>query len=121
NGEKPDITHGVYNTMALGRNYVFNSENVPVYSNVLVIGSAETLDKSLTSTTYFNNGDYFISILNTMTGKNTGISIVAKDLTSPRFDIDQQTVLKYMAIFVIAIPAVVLIAGIVVFIKRRRK
>jgi hypothetical protein len=91
-----------------------------ILSNVLVLGSAETLDESFTSTTYFNNGDYFISILNQMTGKNSGVYIVEKDLTSTTFDINQETTIKFLLLFVVVIPAAVLLAGIIVFIRRRK-
>lgn len=120
-GTVPEIPTAVQTTMAIGRKYIFDKDNNQVYSNVLVVGSSETLDETFTSTTYYNNGEYFLSILNTMTGKNTGINIVAKDLTSTTFDIDQGTVSNYLILFVVAIPAAVLIAGIVVFIRRRTK
>ena len=120
-GENGDIDSGVQTTWALGRKYMFDENNQAHYSNVLVIGSSETLDESMTSTTYFNNGDYFISILNSMTGKNTGISIVAKDLTSETFDIDNSKVSTGFTVFVIVLPLVVLVAGAVVFIRRRTK
>ena len=107
--------------MALGRKHIFDEDNNLVFSNVLVIGSSETLDESFTSTTYFNNGDYFVSIVNTMAGKNSGISLVAKDLGSSNFDIDQGTANRYLILFIVAVPAVVLIIGIVVFIRRRSK
>lgn len=120
-GENGDIDNGVQTTWALGRKYMFDENNQAHYSNVLVIGSSETLDESMTSTTYFNNGDYFISILNSMTGKNTGISIVAKDLTSETFDIDNSKVSTGFTVFVIVLPLVVLVIGAVVFIRRRTK
>ena len=107
--------------MALGRKYVFDSDNNMVFSNVLVIGSSETMDEAFTSTTYYNNGDYFVSVLNTMAGKNSGISIVAKDLSAATFDIDKGTVSRYMVLFVFVIPLAVLIVGAVVFIRRRTK
>lgn len=121
NGDTSGINYGVQTTMALGRKYVFDEENNMVFSNVLVIGSSETLDESFTSTTYFNNGDYFISVVNTMAGKNSGISIVAKDLGSDSFDIDSGTANKYFALFIVIIPVAVLIIGTVVFIRRRSK
>lgn len=121
NGEEPEIVNGVQTTMALGRKYVFDEKNVQVFSNVFVIGSSETLDESFTATTYYNNGDYFISVLNSMTGKNNGISIVAKDLTSTSFDIDQGVVNKYFILFIVIIPLAVLVIGITVFVRRRRK
>lgn len=119
NGEKFDIEHGVQTTMALGRKYVFDSDNNMITSNVLVVGSSETLDESLTNLTYLNNGEYFVSILNSMTGKNTGISIVAKDLSGTSFDIDQQTVTSYLTLFVVIIPASIVLIGILVFFRRR--
>ncbi|MCI7768297.1 MAG: GldG family protein [Oscillospiraceae bacterium] len=121
NGDSSGINYGVQTTMALGRKYIFDEENNMVFSNVLVIGSSETLDESFTSTTYFNNGDYFISVVNTMAGKNSGISIVAKDLGSDSFDIDSGTANKYFTLFIIIIPVAVVIIGIVVFIRRRSK
>lgn len=121
NGNTPNIVNGVQTTMALGRKYVFDSDNNMVFSNVLVIGSSETMDEAFTSTTYYNNGDYFVSVLNTMAGKNSGISIVAKDLSAATFDIDKGTVSRYMVLFVLVIPLAVLIVGAVVFIRRRTK
>lgn len=120
-GDTSNIDYGVQTTIALGRKYTFDEENNMIFSNVLVIGSSETLDASFTSTTYFNNGDYFISIVNTMAGKNSGISIVAKDLASATFDIDSGTQNRYFVVFLIGVPVVVLIIGAVVFIRRRRK
>lgn len=120
-GDTSSIDYGVQTTMALGRKHTFDADNNMIFSNVLVIGSSETLDESFTSTTYFNNGDYFISVVNTMAGKNSGISIVAKDLGSDSFDIDQGTANRYFIIFVVAVPVAVLIIGTVVFIRRRTK
>ena len=120
-GDTSSIDYGVQTTMALGRKHTFDADNNMIFSNVLVIGSSETLDESFTSTTYFNNGDYFISVVNTMAGKNSGISIVAKDLGSDSFDIDQGTANKYFIIFVVAVPVAVLIIGTVVFIRRGTK
>lgn len=121
NGERPEIISSVQNTMALGRKYIFDKDNNMIFSNVLVIGSSETLDESYTSKTFYNNGDYFISILNTMTGKNSGISIVAKDLSSPEINVDQSDVNKYFTLFIVVIPVAVLAIGVIVFIKRRTK
>ena len=120
-GETPDIQTGVQTTMALGRKYIFDKDNNMVFSNVLVIGSSENLDEAFTSTTYYNNGDYFVSVLNTMSGKSSGISIVAKDLSADTFDIDQATASRYMVLFVFVVPLAVLAIGVVVFIRRRSK
>lgn len=120
-GDESLIEEGIQTVMALGRKYIFDSDNNIVYSNVLVVGSAENLDALFTGTTYYNNGEYFLSVLNTMTGKNTGINIVAKDLTSTSFDINQQTFNVCFIVFIIAIPLAVLIIGFVVYLRRRTK
>lgn len=112
---------GVQTTMAIGRKYIFDENNAQVFSNVLVIGSSENLDSSFTEQTFYNNGDYFVSILSVMTGKNNGISIVAKDLSSPTFEIDQSRISGYITVFMIAIPLAVLVIGGIVFFKRRTK
>ena len=121
NGENVEPEYGSYATMAVGRKYVFNSDNETVYSNVLVVGSALMLDEGITSMTYYNNGDYFVSALNTLTGKTNGISIVAKDLTAQTFDMDQNKYNICFAVFVIIIPLIVVVCGIVVYLRRRHK
>lgn len=121
NGESVDPETGSYNTMAAARKYIFDSDNNAVYSNILVVGSAEMLHSTFTGATYYNNGEYFISALNTLTGKTTGISIVAKDLTSTTFDMTEQTYNICFAVFVIVIPLIVVLIGIIVYLKRRNK
>lgn len=121
NGESVDPETGSYSTMAAARKYVFDSDNNTVYSNILVVGSAEMLHSTFTEATYYNNGEYFISALNTLTGKTTGISIVAKDLTSTTFDMNEQTYNICFAVFVIVIPVIVVLIGTVVYLKRRNK
>lgn len=121
NGEQYEPEFGSYTTMAAARKYIFDEDNNIVYSNILVVGSSVMLNETLTSATYYNNGDYFISALNTLTGKTNGINIVAKDLTSTTFDMDQKTYSTCYAIFVFVIPIAVVVAGIGVYLTRRHK
>ncbi|MGN1101391.1 MAG: Gldg family protein, partial [Huintestinicola sp.] len=121
NGGNPDIVNGTYNTIALAHKYTFDENNNQVLSNVLVFGASEMLDTGLTATTYYNNGDYFVSIVNTMTGKNTGITIVAKDLSAATFDTDVGKAKTTFVVFLILIPLAVIGTGIVIWLKRRHK
>ena len=120
-GEDYEPEFGAYTTMAAARKYVFDDNNNTVYSNILVVGSSIMLSDTLTSATYYNNGDYFISALNSLTGKTTGISIVAKDLTSQTFDMDQKTYSTCYGVFVLVIPLVVVLIGVSVYLRRRHK
>ena len=121
NGGNADLSYGSEVTMAVGRKYIFDDNNKIVYSNVLAVGSADMLGSSLTGASYYNNGDYFISALNTMTGKTEGISIVAKDLTSKTFDINEQTYKTCRFVFLFVIPLAVVVCGVVVYFRRRSK
>lgn len=121
NGENYEPEFGSYTTMAAARKYIFDEDNNIVYSNILIVGSSVMLSETLTSATYYNNGDYFISALNTLTGKTNGINIVAKDLTSDTFDMDQKTYSTCYGVFIFAIPAAVIVVGIGVYLKRRHK
>ncbi len=120
-GVDPEIVNGVYNTIALANKYTFDEDNNSVLSNVLVFGSSDMLDEGLTGTTYYNNGDYFVSIVNNMVGKNSGITIVAKDLSAATFDTTLAKANTAFWVFIIIIPAAVLITGIVIWLRRRHK
>lgn len=121
NGENYEPEFGSCTTMAAARKYIFDEDNNIMYSNILVVGSSIMLSEELTSATYYNNGDYFISALNTLTGKTNGINIVAKDLTSDTFDMDQNTYRTCYTVFVFVIPIAVIVVGIGVYLKRRHK
>lgn len=116
-----DFTQQSSSVMALSRKYAFDENNVQNYSNLLVFGSDYILDSTLTSMTYYNNGDYFVSIINKLFGKEDGLYIVAKDLSSPTYEPNpvQANVLRIVFMFVL--PALVAAAGIAVWLKRRHK
>ncbi len=118
-GTEPEIVNGSYTTVALSHKYTFNSDNEQIRSHLLVFGSSDMLDSGLTGSTYYNNGDYFVSILNTMTGKTAGINIVAKDLNSATFDTDVKKASISFWVFMVIIPLAVLASGVAVWLKRR--
>lgn len=119
-GEMPEITEQATSVMALARKYAF-VDNVQTYSNLLVLGSDYILDSSLTSMTYYNNGDYFVSIVNKIFGKEDGLYIVAKDLSSPTYETDEAQANALRIEFMFVLPALVAAAGITVWLKRRHK
>lgn len=120
-GVEPEIVNGTYNTIALGSKSSFDSDNNKIVSNLLVYGSSAMLESSITGTSYYNNGDYFVSIVNSLTGKDSGITIVAKDLTAATFDTTVEKANTAFWVFVVILPAAVLITGIVIWLKRRHK
>ena len=119
-GDVANLNEGRVTVMALGNKYTF-IDNERHDSYMLVFGSDDILNQSLTSQTYYNNGDYFVSILNTILGKESGIYIVAKDLSSTTYESNEATASALRIVFMFVIPALVAAAGIIVWLRRRHK
>lgn len=119
-GIEPTFTQKSVPVIALSGKYAF-IDNVQTFSNLVVFSSDELLDSSLTETTYYNNGDYFVSILNKISGKENGISIVAKDLSGTTYQPTENQVKNLRIVFMFVIPAAIAIIGIVVWLRRRHK
>lgn len=120
-GDASQLSSQSVNVMALANKYVFDANNNIVLSNLVVVGTDDILNKGVTEQTYYNNGDYFVSIVNVISGKENGISIVAKDLSSATFDKNEATTSKLRIVFMFVLPALVAAAGITVWLKRRHK
>lgn len=118
--EMPEITEKSVSVMALSRKYAF-VDNVQTYSNLVVFGSDYILDGSLTGKTYYNNGDYFASVINKISGKESGVYIVAKDLSSPTYETNPKRDNALRIVFMFVLPALVAASGIAVWLKRRHK
>ncbi|MBP1549091.1 MAG: GldG family protein [Oscillospiraceae bacterium] len=118
-GAMPVIEEQAIPMIALSNKYTF-IENEQVLSNLVVFGSDQMLRSDITSATYYNNGDYFVSILNKISGKENGIYIVEKDLSGDTFPLTTSQFIV-LAVVMFVIPLAVLITGIVVWIRRRHK
>ena len=91
-------------------------------SHLLVLGSSFMISNSLlTQTNAFNNANVIMGMLNTMTGKEATAVIPEKALQQALITptASQMNGIKIFTIYVI--PAVVAVAGIIVFIRRRNK
>ena len=112
---------GVYNTMAVSNKYAFDSNNNRLDSNILVYGSSNMLDENITGASYYNNGDYFVSAVNKIMGKEVGVTIVAKDFSAATFDTSASRYYSSFWVFIVIIPLAVLVTGMVVWLRRRHK
>ena len=117
-GVEPDIPESEITVMALANKYTF-IDNVQMRSNIFVVGSDEMLSSGLTGLTYYNNGDYFMSVVNNISGKEKGITIIAKDLTSKTYETNVVQISVIRTVFMFIIPGLVAAAGIAVWLKRR--
>jgi hypothetical protein len=112
---------GVFNVMAASYKYTFDDDHNMIKSNVLVIGSSRMVDSAITGSTTYANGEYFMSAVNVMTGKSTGIIVTAKTDDTGTFAVTQERYNVNYLIFMIIVPAAVLITGAIVLLRRRHK
>ncbi|MBE6859777.1 MAG: hypothetical protein E7499_00580 [Ruminococcus sp.] len=99
------------------------AEQFDVYSsNLLVIGSVFMLDPSVMgNTNAYNNANFVLNALNYVTGKDKSAVIPQKNLEQQVITIDQKQADTVRNIVVYVIPAIIVICGIVVFVRRKNK
>jgi hypothetical protein len=107
--------------MALSSKHMFDENSKMIKSNVLVMGSSNMLTMDVTSSPQFANSEYFISIVNVMTGKTNSIVVAPKVDSTGTFPMTQEKYNTAYIIFMMVIPLTVLIIGAVVLLRRRHK
>lgn len=89
-------------------------------SNIVVIASSLSMNETMLKSNVYGNSTYMLAVLNTLTGRgDVGISIESKSLGNEQLGITSSQILVLGALFTFVIPIAVLIAGIVIFIRRR--
>jgi hypothetical protein len=112
---------GIQNVMVMGSKYIYDDDNEKVTSNLMVMGSAFMCDPYITQDTSYNNGEFILNAINQMTGKSNGITIVPKSLSIQSISIEtaEATAIKTVVMFVI--PIIVVLIGILVYVRRRNR
>ena len=90
-------------------------------SHVIVSSSAMSCESSLLSGSTFVNGKYYISLLNSLLGRESNFSITAKTLDTTTLTMTNFQILSIGAVFAIIIPLALLVVGVVVWLRRRHK
>lgn len=88
-------------------------------SNVLVAASSLAVAEANLSRAVCANSGYFLSLLGTLTQRADNIIIESKAIGSPVLGLTYAQALTWGFVFTIALPLAVLIAGAVVFFRRR--
>lgn len=91
-----------------------------IESNIMAIGSMMLTDYYIMQDTAYNNAEYLMSAINTMTGKGDGLIISQKDLSKSTIAIEQAQ-LNAVNVVLYTIPFIVVVIGIVVFIRRKNR
>ena len=93
----------------------------PYYSRIIAAGSDNIFTKDFLNATNYNNAEVAVSIFNTISG-NAGesIKITPKSFTATTYEIDASEQSGIAIVFVVVIPVIIIITGIVVWIRRKR-
>ena len=90
-------------------------------SNVAVIGSAAAFASSFLSSTSLNNSAYFINMFNTLAEREDTVLIEAKTLGGTNMNIMTNVSIPLGVIFTIVLPLLILVTGLVIWIRRRNR
>lgn len=90
-------------------------------SYVAAFGSMDMTNSAFTSMSAVSNGEYVVDLLNSLTGKEEGITIVGKELGTETLGISEQQANVLGNLFQYGLPVTVIIIGVVVWVRRRNR
>lgn len=91
-------------------------------SHVVAVGSVMLTDPNIIAqTTAYNNANFVLNMVNNITGKDSSFVIPQKNLQQIFIKVDQSQLSAIRIVVMYVIPAIVVICGIVVFVRRKNK
>lgn len=101
--------------------YLTYEGTTPLKSQVLVFGSPYMVDNSILATPSYANSRYMLDLIADLCGKQDDIRIESKSLSGSTIDANDFQILLLGFVFVVALPLVVLISGLVIWARRRHR
>ncbi|WP_058484875.1 GldG family protein [Defluviitalea phaphyphila] len=117
--EAEDI-EGPFNT-AVAITDKWTEDNNEFQTKLVVIGNSEFLDSQINSISAGGNMDFFLNSINWLVDKEENISIRPKSLMSEYLSINMAQIMIFSGITVIVIPLIIMIIGIIVWLRRKNK
>ena len=93
----------------------------PMKSFVIAFGSANTFHQQLLSNPSMGNAEYSLALFSTLTNKETSIDILTKKIDTKQLNMTVDQVQLFGIGFMVVVPLVTLIAGLVIWRSRRNK
>lgn len=90
----------------------------PIQSRIVAIGGMELLANTFLTAAQANNSELIMNIFNVSCNKEAGITLTTKSYKSATFEITETQKSTLMIVFVIALPLVILVFGIIVWARR---
>lgn len=112
---------GVFNVaVETDMNFIAGGETFK--SRLVTFGSPLFVDYFIGgSSTSYDNSNYFITLLNTLSGKDNAITIASKTLDPAKITITEAQAKAIRTVTVFVFPAVVALIGILVYLRRRNR
>jgi ABC-type uncharacterized transport system involved in gliding motility auxiliary subunit len=107
--------------LALSDFYRTNPQSEALSGHVLLCGSTFALDSSMLSNLNLANSAYFLDLLGQLAKRDDQIYVQDKTLGFTELRVTGEQVALFTLIFVVLLPLAVLVAGIVVWLRRRHK
>jgi len=89
------------------------------YSNVIAVSSAAAFSADMLTNPSIANTEYWISMLNRITERDNAVSIEPKSLAGNALTITTGAARLWGIVLCIAVPVLILAAGIIVYLRRR--
>lgn len=113
---------GTFNSVVLGRYKALNQEtHISKFTNVIAIGSDSMINTVFMSDQRYNNGSFFISLINELSGKTEGVTIVPKKVKAKGVIVAENVKNSLNLTFAFIIPIAVLVIGTFIWIRRRHR
>ena len=90
------------------------------HSNVVAFASTAMFTSSQTVSSSFNNKDFTVELINSLAGKQRGISIPSVSFASEPLQITQSSYSAVSIVLGILLPGICFVTGIAVSVRRRR-
>lgn len=103
----------------LGMSTAIKNGQYAIHSYVVAFGSHSFVDSTYLSNPTFSNSEYTLQLINKLLGREDQLGIFAKSLSSSYLDMTAQQSNIIWILFAFVLPAMILVYGVYVFIRRR--
>lgn len=93
----------------------------PQTSNVFAFSAISAFESALLDSSSVSNAEYFVNLLNTVTNREDVVTIAPKTLGGSELGITQLQATLLSALLIYVLPFVIVVVGIIIWLRRRHK
>ena len=115
-----DSDYGSYNAIVEASKVRYDG-TTPYYSRIIAVGSDSIFMENFTGASNYSNAEVALSLFDTNSeGGMEKISVMEKSFTAETYQLDSGKQLGIGLTFAVIIPVIIIVIGIVVWVRRRR-